>query len=72
MATLLEGSLLSYLQCILAEPHIIVNHYAPHAILRDPSCITQFSSLLTGLESINFRLEVRVMMCFVMNFLVIA
>lgn len=54
LATLVEGSLLSYLNCILAEPQSIAHHYAPHAILRDPAYMTQLSSLLTGLESINF------------------
>lgn len=58
LATLAEGSLLSYLQCILAEPRAIGRLYAPHAILRDPSCVSQLSSLLTGLESINILVEV--------------
>lgn len=58
LATLAEGSLLSYLQCILAEPRAIDRLYAPHAILRDPSCVSQLSSLLTGLESINILVEV--------------
>ncbi|XP_034236770.1 uncharacterized protein LOC117642578 [Thrips palmi] len=55
--TLAEGTLLSYLQCILAEPRAVDRLYAPHAILRDPSCVAQLSSLLTGLESINILVE---------------
>lgn len=57
LATLVEGSLLSYLQCILVEPRLISRLYAEHAILCDPSCVTQLSSLLLGLESISFTIE---------------
>lgn len=57
LATLSEGSLLSYLQCILAEPQAVDRLYAPHAILRDPACVSQLLSSLTGLESINILAE---------------
>lgn len=54
LATLVEGSFLSYLQCFLSESQIIEQMYAPHAILRDPASLSQLCSLLMGIESVTF------------------
>uniref|UniRef100_A0A146L0L9 RUN domain-containing protein n=3 Tax=Lygus hesperus TaxID=30085 RepID=A0A146L0L9_LYGHE len=51
--TLIEGSLDSYMQCLVTDRVVLDKHYLDYALLRDTFCSTKFVLLLTSLAQIN-------------------
>ncbi|XP_014256997.1 uncharacterized protein LOC106670859 isoform X1 [Cimex lectularius] len=51
--TLIEGSLDSYMHCLVSDGECLNRNYLDYALLRDNFCVTKFILLLTSLAQVN-------------------
>uniref|UniRef100_T1HHI1 RUN domain-containing protein n=1 Tax=Rhodnius prolixus TaxID=13249 RepID=T1HHI1_RHOPR len=51
--TLLEGSLSSYVRCLISDKRLLQKHYQERALLRDCIAASKFVTLLTSLANLD-------------------